>query len=426
MRCSRQSSWSAVSSMSFRSSRRLPNSVTSESKVPVLETMNSRERLMATLRGEPVDRPAVNFYEVGGFQVDPSDPDQFNVYNDPSWQPLLRLAEEQTDLIRMRSPARSRSHEVISGESCGGNRHDKFFKTEEYVKNGCRFTATTLKIGGRNMTMLTRRNPDIDTVWTVEHLLKGPDDLRAYLELPDETFAEDVDVTGLIEEDRELADRGVTMVDTEDPICAAASLFSMEDFTVVALTEQKLFHRLLEKLSRHIQTRTRKTAEQFPGHLWRIYGPEYAAEPYLPPHLFKEYVVRYTGPMVKVIQDYGGFARIHCHGRIRAVLDYIVEMGAAAIDPIEPPPYGDVELGYVRHEYGKELVLFGNLEIADVENAEPRDFEELVKKALADGAGGRGRGFVLMPSSAPTGRKITPRIMANYETMVRLATKSNL
>jgi len=408
--------------------------VTSKSKVPVLETMNSRERLMATLRGEPVDRPAVSFYEVGGFHVDPSDPDEFNVYNDTSWQPLLRLVEERTDLIRMRSPIRLRSHEAMAAKSAVDNRRDKFFKTEEYVKNGCRFAATTLKIGGRNMTMLTRRSPDIDTIWTVEHLLKGPDDLRAYLELPDEVFTEDIDIAALVEEDRELArpstgglaDRGIIMVDTEDPICAAASLFSMEDFTVVALTEQKLFHRLLEKLSRHIQARTRKTAEEFPGHLWRIYGPEYATEPYLPPYLFKEYVVRYTGPMVKAIQEHGGFARIHCHGRIRAVLDYIVGMGAAAIDPIEPPPYGDVELAYVRREYGKELVLFGNLEIADIENAEPRDFEKIVEKSLLDGTGGQGRGFVLMPSSAPTGRKITPRIMANYETMVRLATKFNL
>ena len=47
---------------------------------------------MATLLGKPVDRPAVNFYEIGGFNIDPSDPDNFNVYNDPSWQPLLRLA----------------------------------------------------------------------------------------------------------------------------------------------------------------------------------------------------------------------------------------------------------------------------------------------------------------------------------------------
>jgi len=381
---------------------------------------------MATLCGKTVDRPAVNFYEVGGFRIDPSDPDELNVYNDPSWQPLLQLAEEQTDLIRMRSPVRSRSHEVISDKPDGGSYRDEFFKTEEYVEKGCRFISTTLKIGGRNMTALTRRSPEVDTVWTVEHLLKNPEDLKAYLELPDEIFAEDVDVTGLVEEDQKLADRGIIMVDTEDPICAAASLFSMEDFTVAALTEQKLFGRLLEKLSGHIQARTQKTAKAFPGHLWRIYGPEYATEPYLPPYLFKEYVVRYTGPMVKAIQEHGGFARIHCHGRIRAVLDYIVEMGAAAIDPIEPPPHGDVELEYVRRKYGSELVLFGNLEMADIESSEPADFEKVVEKALIDGTRGQGKGFVLMPSSAPTGRKITPRMMTNYQTMIRLTTRFNL
>jgi len=386
--------------------------------------MTRRERLMATLRGEPVDRPAVNFYELGGFEIDPSDPDEFNVYNDPSWRPLLQLAEQQSDLIRMRSPVRPRGHEPARSEVEGldaESPRSEFFKTEKFPVDGCRFKRVTLNIAGRTMTSLTRRSPDLDTVWTLEHLLKSTDDLKAYLELPDEVFAEQIDVTGLIEEDRKLADCGIVMVDTEDPLCAAAYLFSMEDFTVIALTEQKLFHRLLEKLSRHIYTRTQVTAEAFAGHLWRIYGPEYATEPYLPPHLFGEYVVRYTGPMVEMIQKHGGFARIHCHGRIRAVLDYIVQMGPAAIDPIEPPPQGDVELAYVRRRYGNDLVLFGNIEFGEIENTEAAEFEKLVGKTLKDGTTGQGKGFVLMPSSAPIGRKITPRVLANYEIMVRLA-----
>ena len=384
--------------------------------------MTSRERLMATLRGEPVDRPAVNFYEIGGFQIDPSDPDEFNVYNDPSWRPLLQLAEEQTDLIRMRSSVRPRSHEAETSlnKTGAGNCRDEFFKTENYMEDGCRFKRVTLKIGDKTMTSLTRHSPEIDTVWTMEHLLKSVDDLKAYLELPDEIFAEQLKITDIIEEDKKVGDRGIVMVDTEDPICAAAYLFSMEDFTVVALTEQKLFHRLLEKISHHIYKRTEETAKAFPGHLWRIYGPEYATEPYLPPYLFEEYVVRYTGPMVESIQKYDGFARVHCHGRIRAVLDYIVEMGAVAIDPIEPPPHGDVELEHVRHKYGDKLVLFGNLEVADIEIMEPAEFEQVVEKTLEDGTSGEGKGFVLMPSSAPNGRKITPQMMANYKTMVRL------
>ena len=390
--------------------------------------MTRRERLMATLRGQLVDRPAVNFYEIGGFAVNPSDPDPFNVYNDPSWQPLLQLAEEQTDLIRMRSPVKARSHEVCPRADTSGLDHGRkeFFKIEKYIEKGHRFTRTTLKVAGRTMTELSRRDPDIDTVWTLEHLLKNLDDLRAYLSLPDKVFTEEVHIGNLLKEDEELAEQGIVMIDTEDPICAAASLFGMENFTIIALTEQRIFHSLLEKLSRHIYARTEKAAKAFSGHLWRIYGPEYATEPYLPPHLFKEYVVRYTGPMVETIQKYDGFARIHCHGRLQAVLDYIVEMGADAIDPVEPPPQGDVELEYVRSKYGKDLVLFGNIEIADIENTEPGQFEKIVEKALIDGTGGKGRGFVLMPSSATNSRTITPKVMENYETMVRLASKFNL
>ncbi len=71
-------------------------------------------------------------------------------------------------------------------------------------------------------------------------------------------------------------------------------------------------------------------------------------------------------------------------------------------------------------------MLFGNLEIADIENSEPGDFEKVVEKALIDGTRGEGKGFVLMPSSAPTGREITHRMMTNYQTMIRLATGFNL
>ena len=382
--------------------------------------MTRRERLMATLRGKSVDHPAVNLYEIGGLVMDPNDPDPFNVYNDTSWKPLLDLAENHTDIIRMRNPVRTESHRVWGDAQNDKDIRDEFLKTEAFEKNGCRTTRITLTVAGRTMTTTTRRELDVDTVWTTEHLLKSKEDVLAYLQLPDEAFAETMDVTPLLEEERRLGDRGIVMVDTEDPICAAAVLFSMEDYTILALTEQKLFHQLLEKLARYIWPRTVTVAKDFPGRLWRIYGPEFATEPYLPPDLFDEYVVRYTGPMVRMIKDTGGFARIHVHGRIRNVLRSIVQMGADALDPIEPPPQGDVHLASVRNEYGKDLVLFGNLEIGDIESMEPDDFEKVVRQVLSDGTSGDGRGFVLMPTASPFGRKIGARTMQNYETIVHV------
>ena len=371
-----------------------------------------RERLMATLRGEAVDRPAVNFYEVGGWTLDPDDPDPFNVYNAPDWRPLLELAEAETDLIRMCPPTLTPAPD---------NCRDDFFRHKTYMDGGSRFTRTTVTVVGRTLTSLARRDPDVATTWALEHLLKDLDDVRAYLEIPDEAFHYDCDVAPLRTRERELGDAGIVMVDTEDPICTVASLFSMSDYTVVAMTEGGLFHALLEKHARPIHARCEQVARDFPGHLWRLVGSEYASEPYLPPRLYEEYVVRYTAPMVVSIQTYGGFARIHSHGRLKNILPHIAAMGADALDPIEPPPQGDVELVDVRRAYGRDMVLFGNLEAADLENLPPADFEKKVEQALREGTAGSGRGFVLMPSACPYGRTVTPETLENYKTMVRLA-----
>lgn len=379
--------------------------------------MTRRERLMATLKGEVVDRPAVNFYEIGGFLVNPNDPDEYNIYNSPSWQPLLNLAENHTDIIRMVSPVRAQSHLSWDGSANVGIRK-QFVEEKVWEENNSRFTRLTFRIGSKELTSLSRRDRNLDTVWTIEYLLKSSNDVNLFLELPDEIFEENIDIAHLEEQEKKLGDSGIVMVDTEDPVCAVASLFNLEDFTIFAFTEQELCHKLLEKHARYIHKRTEKVAREFPGRLWRIYGPEYITEPFLPSAFFEEYVVKYTGPMVKQIKNYGGFARIHAHGRVKNVLDYIINMGADAIDPIEPPPHGDVELKYLRRKYGKQLVLFGNIEIADIENMPCDMFRRVVKQTIADGTSGEGRGFVLMPSAAPYGRNISERTHRNYQIMV--------
>ena len=372
--------------------------------------MNSRERIMATLRGETVDRPAVNFYEVGGFSVDPNDPDPFNVYNDPSWRPLLQLAEEKSDLIRMA---------MLQPLPGGAQPRHEFYTHETYMQDGSRYTRTTLDAGRKTLTSLTRRDPGADTTWMLEHLLKDTDDLRAFLDLPDEAFEPDeVDIEAIRRMDRAVGDRGIILIDTADPIAEGGLLFEMGVYTIIANTEPELFHRLLERFAGPLLRRTETVAKACPGHLWRVVGPELATEPYLPPARFEEFIVPYTGPIVETIKRYDGYPRVHCHGRIKNALPHIHAMGADALDPIEPPPQGDVLLAAVRREYGKDMVLFGNIEIADIENMPPEKFRKVAEQSVRDGTSGEGRGFVLMPSSCPYGRTVSATTMANYETLI--------
>ncbi|HCE43266.1 MAG TPA: hypothetical protein DET40_06940 [Lentisphaeria bacterium] len=379
--------------------------------------MTRKERLMASIRGEEVDRPPVCFYEIDGYDQNPLDNDPFNIYSDPSWKPVIGLARERSDRIARRSmrsvPFRQEAGKVKMPADI-----------RRYMEDGSLYEEHTVNAGGRILTLKTRRDPDVNTVWTIEHLLKSVEDLEAWIEIPDESIdLSSPDISGFINAERDLGDTGIVMIDSSDPLCHVASLFGMEDYTIIAMTENSLFHRALEKCAKSIYARTEAVAKALPGRLWRICGPEYATPPYLPPALFKEYVVKYVKPMVDIIHRHGGYARIHCHGNIRQVLDHIVETGCVAIDPIEPPPQGDVELGYVRKNYGMYFTLFGNLEASDLENLAPVEFERKIVKALDEGTSGAGRGFVLMPSACPYGRVISPNVIKNYQKMIELAEK---
>ncbi len=371
--------------------------------------LSRRARLMATLRGGPVDRPAVCFYEINGLDEDPADPSPFNIYSDPSWAPVLDLARERTDRIVMR-PVACEVPPLPPGLE----------RVESRTEGGSRLVVRTVRAAGRTLTQRTRRDTAVNTVWTIEHLLKDADDLRAWIDLPDAP-AGGPDVAAVLEAERRLGDTGIVMLDLPDPLCEVAALFEMGTYCLVASREPALFRRALDKAARRLVPAIEAASLALPGRLWRIYGPEYATPPFLRPPLFAEYVTAYDRPIVDAIHRHGGFARLHAHGRIRDVLDAIAATGCDGLDPIEPPPQGDVSLAYVRERHGGQMVLFGNLEVADIENLPVAAFERKVATALVEGTAGPGRGFVLMPSACPYGRTITPTTLANYRRMVEMA-----
>jgi uroporphyrinogen-III decarboxylase len=245
--------------------------------------------------------------------------------------------------------------------------------------------------------------------------------LQAFLALPERSPGQGIATASVLEAEAALGDTGIVMIDSPDPLCLAASLFDMAEYTIVAMTEPELFRRLLDRFAASLLPKTEAVTAALPGRLWRIVGPEYASPPYLPPTLFRDYVCRYDAHMVKAIQRHGGFARIHSHGRLKDILDDIAGMGPDGLDPIEPPQQGDVELAYVRQKYGARITLFGNLEASDLENLPTPQFAEKIKRAIAEGTAAPpcGRGFVLMPSACPYGRVLSSIAMNNYEEMVR-------
>lgn len=372
--------------------------------------MTRKERLMATLRGEPVDRPAVNFYELDGYTQDENNQDIFNVFHHPSWKPLLELVREKTDRIVMCSVPFI--HPV--------SELDKRTRvTTYYDGQGRRHEETEIQLKDCTLHKHTRRDAEIDTVWILEDLIKDEEELEVWLDLPEEDIGVP-DCRKALEAEKALGDSGIIMLETGDAVCALATLLGMENFMILAVTQQELFERAIKKLHLEIAERVKRTAGALPGRLWRIYGPEYACAPYLPPWMYKKYVAEYDRELVDIIHQNKGYARLHQHGRQKDVLEYTVSTGCDGIDPLEPMPQGDVSLLEVRKQYGKDLVLFGNLEISDIEQLSPREFEKVVEKTIADGTFGEGRGFVLMPTSCPLGRELADNTLNNYKKIVEV------
>jgi len=395
--------------------------------------MTRKERLMRTFAGKTVDRPAVSFYEIDGFNQNPedtapcnicSDPsddpsghpllitDPFNIYSDPSWHPLLALACEKSDVI------------ATTGTSIADNGRTVNITPKEHIESNTeevgdrRITKTQVRCKDRVLSSETVRERNIDTTWTTEHLLKDTDDLKAWLDLPLPEFNGEVETKKVLDLEKRIGDAGCIMLNTLDPLAVIGPLFEMGTYTVIALTEQDLFSKALDKALIFLEWQLEMISKALPGRIWRIIGPEYASPPYLPPELFKKYVTKYDRHLVDIIHKHGGYARLHSHGNLKEILDYIVDTGCMGLDPIEPPPQGDVELSYVRQNYGKELVLFGNLEASDLENLSQEKFREKIKIAISEGTTGEGKGFVLMPSASPYGRKLSSVAMKNYETMI--------
>jgi hypothetical protein len=113
------------------------------------------------------------------------------------------------------------------------------------------------------------------------------------------------------------------------------------------------------------------------GHFWHFNGVERAAPPMMGPKQWDQWVVPYDGEIMRRIKTADPEAKIHvhCHGKVRTLLDSFVEMGVDSTDPIEPPPQGDTDIAEVKKRYDGRLIFRGNIEFLDMETKQPDEIE---------------------------------------------------
>ncbi len=138
-------------------------------------------------------------------------------------------------------------------------------------------------------------------------------------------------------------------------------------------------------------------------------GAELATPPMMSPELFDAFVVKYDSRLFDLVHRYAGLVRVHCHGNVKDALSKFIDMGADALDPLEPPPQGDIEMDDAKRICGGRMTLLGNIEFSDLETLTPMEIEEKVKRAICDGGKER---FILYPASRSISA-LTDRFTAN-------------
>lgn len=369
--------------------------------------MNSRERLLAASSGNIPDRVPISTYELAGYNSKAWE------NNDASYAPLMDVIREKTDCICMwephpkRNPPRGVAFPIMPFM---GSAYPVAIDEKKWREEDCLITRRVAHTPKGDLSQTTKVYDNVHTIWQTEHWCKNLDDVDKALSIPYEPV--DWDFSDFSRISNEVGENGIIMSSIPDPLCLAAELMEFGEYTIWAMMETEHFAKTINIMHERLMENLKRMLDTQVVDLYRIYGPEYATPPFLPPRFFKQFVVPYVAEIVALIHYKGGRARLHSHGRIGQVLDMILETGADGTDPCEAPPDGDITLAEIKRRAAGQMSLFGNIQLKLLEHGTPADVNAAVRATMA--AAKSGGGFIIMPTAAPINTPLAKKTEENY------------
>jgi len=209
-------------------------------------------------------------------------------------------------------------------------------------------------------------------------------------------------------------DRALLMVAYSEPMYAVASLFDFEDFSVRCITDLEKLLQFIDWAYERSHENLRLLLEACSGMklLFHTSGPEICCPPMLNPGLFPKLVTPYTARLIELIHAHGQLAGIHCHGRVREVFLEMVRTGTDLLEPIEPPPQGNIGLSELMTQAGGRLCLMGHIQDQELYTAKPGEMRAKVQE-IARVVNGR-TGYIMSPTCTPFEHPCSATYRRNY------------
>ena len=285
--------------------------------------------------------------------------------------------------------------------------------TERRVEGTNTYTTVTWHTPKGPLTRVTRTPADQPGM-CIKPYVTGPEDVEKYLSVAADPVRWDVSTA--VEHAEELGAKGVAYLGYEDPFYHVSDLFDQEDFAIKVVTEFDFIRQLVEaefeRVLGNLETLLEALAGSDAPFLFYTAGPERATPPLLSPDVFRDLVLPYQRPMVDLIHDGGYPVSLHCHGRVKDILPHAISCGYDVIEPIEPPPQGDIDLGELREAAGDRIALMGYVQDQDFYLLDEEAMREKIREILA--LIGEDRGYICCPTCTPFQHPPTETYVKNY------------
>jgi len=355
-----------------------------------------RLRLLRALRREPVDRIPVSTYEFhpfGGCWA----------AEEPSYRPLLELQRERGDTFVF----------APSATALLGDPNQIRTGVERTQREG--ITRQTVPTPRGDLTSVSRTDHGVATSWTLKHFIETDEDIERFLSIPYRFVAPDLPEVRRLE--AVAGEQGLLLFSIGDPLGVITGLCDYTFFVTRIATDAGLARELLDRGSRFIRDTVQWINAGFRDVGVRFWGPEYCGAPLMDPRKhFRTLVVERLAPLVGLVHAGGNVALVHCHGRLDALLEMILELGADALEPLEvlPATTADLTMADIRRRVGDRMCLAGGMQAVDLDTGTPELIRRRVR-AIVEQAGTQG--LILLPTSTPLGIPLPSRVVENYRAM---------
>lgn len=179
---------------------------------------------------------------------------------------------------------------------------------------------------------------------------------------------------------------------------------NMEEAYMWIAGEKEHVHRFLQRSNEQIRDTILAMGEAGMSPWFGVTAHEMLIPPWMGHGMFDEYVFPYDKMVNDAIHRIGGKLRAHCHGNCMDFLEKMADMGIDAIEPLEPAPFGDVDLAEASRRMHGRMMLSGNIPSQSFPLCSPDDVQQWVKQAVRDAA--PGGGFALRTTGGHAGINI--------------------